>query len=618
MRREGYFMSVINVREFLQQISLPKRYFDNDFVMVEKYTQEMEHFFGIYDLCGENVLSEEKQEVLNKSLVDARENIEKNFNSILDVLNAFENSELAKAENALDELMENIKNDMFISDMQDSVKINVAATNCQVFTSFHLGKGYKFYRVRAVQNPTLNIEKNPYELFHLPLKKRELVSANRFGLNGFPSLYLSSMLPLAWQETGYPRKYYYSEFQPNLKYNEETKQFEECKEWKNLKLLALYSPDEIATWGLGMKGNDFELWLCVLLRYLKCYPLILACSFVNTRGDVPYKQEYIIPQMLMQWVCRNNEDVQGINYFSCLDLSINTGGWCAYNIGFPATKTFDDYGYSNLLKSAFNWSKPIFYSVPTLDRTLNKDERKLLNGYIEDVLFGLRNGKFVRCYQDYLVKMLHVATNVYTILDKAESSNAELMLNMLKSVEQNYCSVSQIDISTVIEQGCKDVEAKKDICLIPLEEMITKMQKFADDFKNIVGKIINDHQLKIWNSLADDQYLDIYYTENVQVIDMVDFLQKNNILFHLHQLANENVQKQLEKLCKFDAITMDMFWSMDIGEKNWQEDNLDNVEFPLVIKEYSPSSISNDKISSAQMISKGNDFKSIKKYYDID
>jgi hypothetical protein len=33
--------------------------------------------------------------------------------------------------------------------------------------------------------------------------------------------------------------------------------------------------------------------------YVKQYPLVLACGFVNHSGRVSYKQEYIIPQMLM-------------------------------------------------------------------------------------------------------------------------------------------------------------------------------------------------------------------------------------------------------------------------------------------------------------------------------
>lgn len=60
---------------------------------------------------------------------------------------------------------------------------------------------------------TASIQSNPDELFYIPLSKKAFVNNERFSLAGFPSLYLSSMLLLAWQECGYPKKYYYSEYQ---------------------------------------------------------------------------------------------------------------------------------------------------------------------------------------------------------------------------------------------------------------------------------------------------------------------------------------------------------------------------------------------------------------------
>lgn len=100
----------------------------------------------------------------------------------------------------------------------------------------------------------------------------------------------------------------------------------------------MYSPDEINAWGTSIKFSDFEIWLSAIVRYIKMYPLILACSFVNQSGKVPYKQEYIIPQMLMQWVQRNSDFAQGISYFTCTDTTTQTSMWCAYNIVIPDSR----------------------------------------------------------------------------------------------------------------------------------------------------------------------------------------------------------------------------------------------------------------------------------------
>lgn len=215
----------------------------------------------------------------------------------------------------MDGLMSRLEEDIFIGSIDDRVCINCNGQN--YYTRFRMTPGYRFFRVRAVDYESTAIQKNADELFHVPLSKRAYSNNERFSLVGFPSLYLSTMLPLAWQECGYPQKYYYSKYQ--YKYSVDINSGKRSLE-NELKFLLLYSPDEIAIWGTSVKYNNFALWLEVVTRYLKAYPLILACSFVNQSGKVPYKQEYIIPQMLMQWVQRNSHDtlIKMINICGCL------------------------------------------------------------------------------------------------------------------------------------------------------------------------------------------------------------------------------------------------------------------------------------------------------------
>ena len=137
---------------------------------------------------------------------------------------------------------------------------------------------------------------------------------------------------MAWQECGYPQKYYYSEYR--------SKQIDTSEE---LQFLLLYSPAEIISFA-SWKYNDLALWVEIATRYLKTYPLVLACSFINQSGNVPYKQEYIIPQMLMQWVKRNGSRIQGIEYFSCVDNSKFIRTWKGYNIVIPALPPYDSQG----------------------------------------------------------------------------------------------------------------------------------------------------------------------------------------------------------------------------------------------------------------------------------
>lgn len=84
------------------------------------------------------------------------------------------------------------------------------------------------------------------------------------------------MLPLAWQECGYPQRYYYSEYQFEKSYDTT---FENRLVDKELRFLSLYSPDEICFWGTAVKHNQFNLWLEVVTRYLfSKYAVSITCA----------------------------------------------------------------------------------------------------------------------------------------------------------------------------------------------------------------------------------------------------------------------------------------------------------------------------------------------------
>ena len=62
--------------------------------------------------------------------------------------------------------------------------------------------------------------------------------------------------------------------------------------------------------------------------------------------------------MLMQWVQRNIEYVQGISYFTCIDTTDFLSNWCAYDLALPALYPLDKNKYSKKLKEKLTWSSP--------------------------------------------------------------------------------------------------------------------------------------------------------------------------------------------------------------------------------------------------------------------
>lgn len=142
-----------------------------------------------------------------------------------------------------------------------------------------------FYRMRLA-SPNFPLERT--DLFHIPFEKRGLVKSQRFSIPGFPSLYLGSSVYVCWEELGRPLR---NQFQVVRMSNNET-----------LKILDL-SP---------LQGDDL-LNKRKLYRYFMTWPLIAACSIKVKNMDDTYKPEYIIPQILLQWI-RNNHDVKGLTY----------------------------------------------------------------------------------------------------------------------------------------------------------------------------------------------------------------------------------------------------------------------------------------------------------------
>lgn len=105
----------------------------------------------------------------------------------------------------------------------------------------------------------------------------------------------------------------------------------------------------------------------VKAAYLLWYPLIAACSFIRVNKADSFAAEYIIPQLLMQWV-RNKvisephngfSQLTGIRHFSCASVKASDMG---FNYVFPTSgrQVSADFPYCSVLSKAFRLTKPVF------------------------------------------------------------------------------------------------------------------------------------------------------------------------------------------------------------------------------------------------------------------
>ena len=171
------------------------------------------------------------------------------------------------------------------------------------------------YRARIGQNT----EFRRGDLFHIPFGEREKVGAQRYSIPGLPCLYLGSSAYLCWEELGRP--------------NWETMhvaRFEVLEE-RELRILTIGPSPQfirrelstIISQKLGESASRMYENAAVSIGV--CWPLILACSLTVEKPDKPFVPEYIVPQLVLQWVT-TTKGVDGIQYQS---VSVDSSKSCA-------------------------------------------------------------------------------------------------------------------------------------------------------------------------------------------------------------------------------------------------------------------------------------------------
>jgi len=174
-------------------------------------------------------------------------------------------------------------------------------------------KGMDFYRIRVLND---NNKLNPENFFHIPFENRGKVTSQRFSIPGFPSLYLGQTIYICWEELN----------RPNI---------------NEFHAIRFQSTSPIKYINLAPPFFDNNLYQVKYYKYLVSWPLMFLCSIkVKNKNDI-FKPEYIIPQLLLQWI-RDNKDIDGVKYWSThvdKDPTIFKGDF--FNMILPVKKNMD-------------------------------------------------------------------------------------------------------------------------------------------------------------------------------------------------------------------------------------------------------------------------------------
>ena len=203
-------------------------------------------------------------------------------------------------------------------------------------------------------------------VFHTPYNLRSLVSTSRYSIAGFPSLYLGTSIDLCREEV---RLNPYDKFEIASLFKLDRDWYESGIEI-NVIELALKPQDflsENTNEGNTNRitnrrfSNHFLRSHKVQSAYVLWYPLIAACSYIRVNKSAPFAVEYIIPQLLMQWVrteMRPFDKLIGVRYFSCASERASDLG---FNYVFPTSgEHIPTFPFCRMLSKAFVLTEPVY------------------------------------------------------------------------------------------------------------------------------------------------------------------------------------------------------------------------------------------------------------------
>lgn len=229
------------------------------------------------------------------------------------ILNCIDEQYKGKPKNAYDALAK-FMNEAKVSELLEKSSIIYSNTN--------------LFRTRLDES-SCKFERK--DLFHIPFELRGKIRTQRFSIPGFPCLYLSNSVYLNWEELQQP-------------------DFDKmhCCRLENIKNLSLLD----MTYNFDESSNNVD-------DYLILYPLKAACAIKVYNINDHFKSEYIISQLLMQWI--NKRRLDGIKYSSThIKKSESIHNNTFYNLVIPV-KNIEKKGYCSELKSLFKCTEVVSY-----------------------------------------------------------------------------------------------------------------------------------------------------------------------------------------------------------------------------------------------------------------
>jgi hypothetical protein len=219
-----------------------------------------------------------------------------------------------------------------------------------LFSAAHIPVG-KLYRTTRANGSTLPRTR----LFHTSIFDRQYLGSHRYGIPGFPCIYVGGSLTLCLTECRIAQPDWHDAAFARF----------DCR--RQIQVLDFgFRPGFVGRLAQGRVGQPPSSIDDFIVRYAIAWPLIAACSIAN-RYDGKFAVEYIIPHNIIQWLQRENQ-LDGIRFFSTrlLPSDPQDGESFYVNYEFPAAshQGFNN-GYSQKLINVLSMTDVIPWHATT-------------------------------------------------------------------------------------------------------------------------------------------------------------------------------------------------------------------------------------------------------------
>jgi hypothetical protein len=275
-------------------------------------------------------LLNEMEQSFNFSLNNI-ETINEVCNSIKQVILSYYSGKPSEAYQAIEQLLSNI-----LPHLQMFLKNKAPIPNY-------------LYRMRKTDGVNSAYESG--QMYHIPFDKRHLITTQRYSIPGLPCLYMGSSSYVCWEELQRP-----------ILENTQTAILQTNQ--NRIKFLDFgvrpfdFSESIIENIKQRINASLTSDELEELKNYLICWPIIAACSIKVNYQDAAFKPEYILPQLILQWII-NNPEYDGIRYFSVKEDCQRSSLTLIHNYVFPVQSNHITKGHCEVLKEKFSISQGV-------------------------------------------------------------------------------------------------------------------------------------------------------------------------------------------------------------------------------------------------------------------